>query len=171
MSNQQKFLFTQFAQFAPLALLALSLGGCMTVRTAQFPGYDYDTVFKAAVAGACEQKKLIVFESDKDKGIVNAQTHGVWGGALIPIVVSGKGTNSPQISITMGGANNPWPDRVISGIKQKVGEKPAGKTSELKRGGRDDLDFEREKLELEKEKLKLEREKLKLEKEKQNLKK
>ncbi|HAH31058.1 MAG TPA: hypothetical protein DCL44_01955 [Elusimicrobia bacterium] len=188
--NQRK---NNFITFAFLGFSTALLGGCLTSRTASFPNQNYNTVFKSAVAGLCTDKRLLVYDADKTKGVIMVQGRGVFmnpkdtavvvtGGSAPAGNTSAKyGKNAgmqnsnaaggtPAVSITMPGMNNPWPDRMIGLISDNLPTAktaPAAASVSSSSDEKQDLDFEKQKLELEKEKLKFEREKLEFEKQKQ----
>ncbi|MCX5785210.1 MAG: hypothetical protein NTX59_05940 [Elusimicrobia bacterium] len=182
-----------FITFAFLGFSAALLGGCITTRTASYPTQNYNTVFKSAVAGVCSDKRLLVYEADKAKGVIMVQGRGIFTNLPeTPIVITGSGggasakntstkkyrkTNAgtagsggggtPTVSITVPGMNNPWPDRMIGLISDNL---PSERTAPAVSAPSDDgqnLDLEKQKLDLEKEKLKFEKEKLEFEKQKQ----
>ena len=162
-----------FITFAFLCLSAAFLSGCITSRSASYPNRKYDTVFKSAVSGLCSEKKLLVYEADKAKGIIRVQGRGVFSMPPdTPVVIAGANGGTPTASVTVQGMNNPWPDRMLGLISDNL---PAAKaepavsapSGEKISGTEPDMSLERQKLDLEKEKLKLEREKLEFEKQKQ----
>jgi len=162
-------------KFIIIALLGASsafMAGCQTTRTATITNQDYNTVFKSAVSGLCSEKKLLVYQADKAKGVIWVQGRGIFANPPETPVMLVRGTNTTTARVTLPGMDNSWADRIIALITENlpaaktepaVSKTPGSKT--LEEGT--DVGLEREKLELEKEKLKFEREKLEFEKQKQ----
>ncbi|HAF95058.1 MAG: hypothetical protein A2X34_09505 [Elusimicrobia bacterium GWC2_51_8] len=157
-----------FIAFAFLGLSAAFLCGCVTSRTASYPNRKYDTVFKSAVSGLCSEKKLLVYEADKAKGIIRVQGRGIFSMPPdTPVVIAGANGGTPTASVTIQGMNNPWPDRMLGLISDNLPAAKAEPAVSKTSGTEPDMDLERQKLDLEKEKLQFEREKLEFEKQKQ----
>jgi len=155
-----------FITIAMLCASAAFLGGCQTTRTATFQDYDYNTVFKSAVSGLCSEKKLLVYQADKEKGVIWVQSRGIFANPPeTPIYLARSGT-AVTASVTMQGMENPWADRMMALISSNLPPSKGRRSMEGTSGKDPGLDFEREKLELEKEKLKLEKEKFEFEKQK-----
>lgn len=155
--------------FITIALLCASaafLGGCQTTRTVTFQDYDYNTVFKSAVSGLCSEKKLLVYQADKEKGVIWVQSRGIFANPPETPVYLARSGNAVTASVTMQGMENPWADRMMSLISSSLPPSRGRRAAEGTSGKESGLDFEREKLELEKEKLKLEKEKFEFEKQK-----
>ena len=159
-----------FITFALLGASALMMGGCQTMRTANFPNHDYNTVFKGAVSGLCSESKLLVYKADKQNGIIWVQGRGIFANPPeTPIYLTKASDGSASARVTVQGMNNPWADRMMALISDGL---PAAKQGVSKSRGKktlgeeSDTDLERRQLELEKEKLKLEREKFEFEKQK-----
>lgn len=158
--------------FTLLGASALMMGGCQTMRTANFPNHDYNTVFKSAVSGLCSESKLLVYKADKQNGVIWVQGRGIFANPPeTPVYLTKTSDGTASARVTIQGMNNPWADRMMALIsdnlpaasKQGVSKSRGKKT--LDEGA--DTDFEKQQLELEKEKLKLEREKFEFEKQKQ----
>ncbi len=149
-----------------LCASAAFLGGCQTTRSVSFQNYDYNTVFKSAVSGLCSDKKLLVYQADKEKGVIWVQSRGILANPPETPIMLEKSGNAVTASVTMQGMNNPWADRVLSLISNNLPASGGSSSPEATPGKSSGTDFEREKLELEKEKLKLEKEKFEFEKSK-----
>jgi len=105
-----------------LGASAAFLSGCITSRTASYPNQKYDAVFKSAVSGFCSNKKLLVYEADKAKGVIRVQGRGVFSNPPdTPVVITGANGGTPTASVTMPGMNNPWPDRLLGLISGNLG--------------------------------------------------
>src|SRR4051812_47459690 len=110
------------ALFLPLAAIAI-LSGCVTERTAQFPGRDYDTVFSGAVKGLCKDSDLLVYRADKATGEIRVQGRGLMIGAPDTGLLVRNIGGTPELSVTMQGPNNPFADQFIKAASSEI---PAG---------------------------------------------
>ena len=147
-----------------LPLLAIAvLSGCITQKTAQFPGRDYDTVFKGAIKGLCKDPDLIVYKADKVNGEIRFQGRGLMIGAPDTAMTVANVAGTPQISMTLPGPNNPMVDQYIQAASAEI---PAA-TPQIQQAPAQNLDLEKQKLDLEKQKLELEKQKFEFEKQKQ----
>lgn len=146
--------------FALLPALAL-LGGCVTQRTATYPGRDYDAVFKGAVAGLCAQPNLLVYGADKRTGIISVQGRGLMGGPPDSRITIGREGGTPTAKV--------FPPMMQDFYLEVIGRNlpAAAAPAQAPAAAPATLDFEKQKLELEKQKLELEREKFELEKRRQ----
>ena len=110
-----------------LPVLAALLGGCVTIRSAQFPGKSYDQVFKATVAGMCTVSKssgmFIVYKADPETGVINMVRRGFGHQKSELKVVSVA--NVPGFTITMPGIN-PVPDMIIGAVQAELASKTEG---------------------------------------------
>lgn len=165
-----------FITFALLGASALMMGGCQTMRTANFPNHDYNTVFKSAVSGLCSESKLLVYKADKMNGVIWVQGRGIFANPPeTPVYLTKTADGTASARVTIQGMNNPWADRMMALISDSLpaaSKQGVSKSRGKKALGEDtDTDLEKQQLELEKEKLKLEREKFEFEKQKQKTRK
>ncbi len=151
--------------FALLGFSAAFLGGCVNMRTVTYPNHSYNTVFKSAVTGLCAEKKLVIYEADKRKGVIKVESRSVWGNSVLPIFIYGAGGGTPSITVR---GKDKWLENIIAKnlptekTEQGVSKSPGAKTLDAE----SDMDIEKQQLELEKEKLKFEKEKLEFKKKK-----
>ena len=110
-----------------LPVLAALLTGCVTIRSAQFPGKSYDQVFKATVAGMCTVSKssglFIVYKADPETGVINMVRRGFGHQKSELKVVSVA--NVPGFTIVMPGIN-PVPDMIIGAVQAELASKTGG---------------------------------------------
>ena len=110
-----------------LPVLAALLGGCVTIRSAQFPGKSYDHVFKGTVAGLCNVSKtsglFLVYKADPETGVINMVRRG-FGHQKSELKVVSIG-NVPGFTITMPGIN-PLPDMIIGAVQAELASKTGG---------------------------------------------
>ena len=148
-----------------LPLLAVAaFSGCVTQRTAQFPGRDYDTVFKGAVKGLCKDPDLIVYQADKTSGEIRFQGRGLMIGAPDTAMMVANVGGAPQISMTLPGPNNPMVEQYIQAASAEIPSLAV--TPQMQQAPQQNLDIEKQKLDLEKQKLDLEKQKFEFEKQK-----
>jgi|GEM_PF-2665267 len=105
-------------KFSLLVSAAMIITGCTTTRTASYPDDDYDTVFKRTVRNLCSNEKLLVYEADKENGVIKVQGRQV---VFVnpPIdtqlnIKGAKGETPVTAEIKMPGMDNPWADRIIA---------------------------------------------------------